>query len=89
MTGEDPLVTATICFVRGEPPLDFGRTNRASTDALNALERWKAERPGRDYEVVADGDAQLEARISARRSDTDAGGRLDDFCRGAGVKRLV
>lgn len=39
----------------------FASRNRASTDAINALEKWKARAVGRDYDVLPKTETSLSA----------------------------
>ena len=49
-------------FTRGKGMPGFSSTNRASTDALNALQQWVAK-PNRTYEVHQDEDDSLIADL--------------------------
>lgn len=74
-----PIKSAKYRFVRAEGVAGFMSRNRVSTDALNALEQWRAKRPGRRYEVVGpDGeDDQLVAQLSLEDTDQDAGASME------------
>jgi hypothetical protein len=67
----------------------FLSQSRASTDALSALEEWKAGDPRRSYAVVGpdDSDAELVADLTTERSDSHAGDELDAACGRHGIER--
>lgn len=79
-------------FVRAEGIPGFLRQNRVSTDALNALNRWKAKGNERSY-VVTEGedDAQgLVAQLTWDDNETDAASvQLDSLCEEHGVARTT
>lgn len=77
--------TAIYKFSRATNVVGFFSRNRASTDALNALNIWKGQHPQRTYEVIDDNDDDLEARIAW--FDDKAGPELDGACNVAGVAR--
>ena len=61
--------------------------NRASTDAINALELWRGASPGREYEVRQDTDVKLVAYLSWNEGDENAGANLDWQSRKFGLSR--
>jgi hypothetical protein len=67
----------------------FGRQNRVSTDALNALNEWKDRGNHRSYTVVDGYEANdyLVARLSTEQEDANAGADLDGLCFQHGVCR--
>jgi hypothetical protein len=66
--------------------LGFLSRNRASTDALNALEGWKAAASGRSYVPVVDADEELVADIVFAESDAEAGPEMGRMCMQHGVR---
>lgn len=63
----------------------FQSTNRASTDAINALEQWKLSVTDRDYQVQHATDNELIALLTIDYRDTNAGPDLDAECARCGV----
>lgn len=70
-----------------DSPSGFLSQNRPSTDAINALERWKAAGHRRKFEVKIDEEEELVAVLSFDTTDMDAGGQLDAACYDCGVSR--
>ncbi|WP_156820711.1 hypothetical protein [Thioalkalivibrio thiocyanodenitrificans] len=87
MSARLTMQTATYSFIRSKDISGFLSRNRASTDARQALEQWRAARPGRGYEVMLSEDELLLARLSWEDSDEDAGPDLDGQCGQVGVER--
>lgn len=79
------IQTARYIFTRDEI-LGFLNRNRASTDALNALEQWQHASADRSYEVLVDEPDSLEVRLSLLESDSNAGPELHGLCHKHGVK---
>lgn len=67
----------------------FMSSNRASTDALGALLRWKAGAPGRDFTELADEDDYIDVEVTCNSSDVDAGPQLEAASEQLGVERNV
>lgn len=65
----------------------FLSTSRPSTDALNALESWRAKNFHRAYEVKTENDELLLAELSTNSDDDEAGGDLDRECCRVGLIR--
>ena len=61
--------------------------NRASTDALNAVNIWSNAQPKRSFVILVDEDEQLLADLSWSEADTTAGLSLDDACDKSGIER--
>lgn len=55
----------------------FLSTNSISTDAINALERWRAKADQRSYEIVADDEGLLAAQLVWNCGDERVGNDLD------------
>ncbi|MEE8056891.1 MAG: hypothetical protein V3T17_03505 [Pseudomonadales bacterium] len=72
-------------FKRTEGIAGFFSSNRASTDALNALQTWL--NGNRSYEVVIDEDELLVAILEFEKNDEAAGLDLDKACDEHGVFR--
>jgi hypothetical protein len=69
--------------------LDFGRTNRPSTDALGALHRWREAHRGREFSIAVDEDNHIDAELTCEVADVYAGAQLDVLCLEHGVRRQV
>jgi hypothetical protein len=67
--------------------LGFLSSQRASTDALNALFKWEAKIAGRSHEVIHEEDDVIQASLTCDPSDSDAGSDLDACCAQHGVQR--
>lgn len=65
----------------------FGSKNRPSTDAIGALQRWRAINIERSFTILVDEDEFIEAELTWDDADTSAGALLDDFCFKKGVER--
>lgn len=76
-------------FERDDGVAGFMRSQRVSTDALNALNAWKAKDARREYEVLAgyEADDFMDVRLSTTKTDVSAGGALDGLAREHGVMR--
>lgn len=75
-------------FTRAATSLSgFFSQNRSTTDALNALGRWRAAGQGRDFDIANDDDDVLIVVLRFDRMDKTAGGQLDTFCEEFGVSR--
>ncbi|CAG9169939.1 hypothetical protein [Cupriavidus pinatubonensis] len=79
--------TATIRLFTRDPnsQVGFQSTNRASTDAINALEQWKVKVVDRDYQVQQDFDNALVVLMTMDARDTTAGLDLEAECVRCGV----
>ena len=78
---------AWYTFTRSDGVAGFSSTNRASSDALNALEQWKSSGSGRTYKKVEDLDESLTAELSFNESDTSSGLDLEAISEKLGVER--
>jgi hypothetical protein len=67
----------------------FMSSQRATTDALNALSQWKGGDPGRSHRSVSDEDAEdmLIVELTTSSDDDSAGLDLDAACIKHGLKR--
>ncbi len=67
----------------------FLSSQRASTDALKALEHWQACGTRRSYKVVAGEESEVEliAELSTDSNDSRAGIDLDSACAKYGITR--
>jgi hypothetical protein len=81
------MQSANYRFNRSKDISGFLSKNRASTDAINALEQWCVARNERRYEVTCDEDDYLEARLSWEDNDNEAGADLNGRCTRVGVER--
>lgn len=82
--------TTTRRFVRDpRSQIGFQSTNRASTDAINALEQWKLKVIDREYQVRHDTENELVAILTIDARDTAAGPDLDAECAQWGVIHAV
>lgn len=84
-------INAKYLFVRDDSSASgILSRNRASTDALNALQEWISVAGGREYSIGSDADAdtdhQLVATLTLQQSDTSAGHDLQKCCTKFGVK---
>jgi hypothetical protein len=80
--------TAKYRFIR--PPnsiVAFGRSNRASTDAVGALHRWRDMEPEREFDVTIDHDEEICATLTFAAADQTAGSHLEALCTQHGVER--
>ncbi len=77
-----------LIFERDERSVaGFASRNRASTDAITALVKWRSRAPGRNYDQVEDGDSEYRARLTWDADDHSAGDDLDTCCNDVGVCR--
>lgn len=81
------MASAKYKFERDNGPSGFLRTERASTDALSALSKWKVGHEGRDYEESKDEEELLVATLSWSEVDESVGRDLDTACQKYGVSR--
>lgn len=66
----------------------FFSKNRASTDALAALTRWREMGTARDFEVHDDQDHEIVATLTFDKADQGLGAEhLDALCHEYGVER--
>lgn len=65
----------------------FLSRNRASTDALNALDNWSNAQSQRTYTVLDDEEELLLAELSWNELDDSVGPDLDKACQTFGVDR--
>jgi len=90
-------ITVTYRFTRDQTSVAGLRsTQRVGTDAINALEQWKAGGTMRDFEILDEehetdeDDGALIARLTTTQTDVDANrGMMDPLCNRYGVKRTV
>lgn len=83
-------ITVKYRFTRAENSVaGFQSSNRASTDALTALLRWKAGATGRDFRNLADEDEYIDVEVSCNANDIDAGVQLEIASEKMGVERNV
>ncbi len=83
-------ITVKYRFTRAENSVvGFQSSNRASTDALTALHRWKAGATGRDFRKLADEDEYIDVEVSCHANDTHAGVQLEIASDNVGVERNV
>lgn len=68
--------------------IGFQSANRASTDAISALENWKLQVADREYQVHQDTDDELVVVLSFDFGDTAAGPDLDAECARHGVVHM-
>lgn len=80
------MTTTKYLFERANNLAGFFSTQRASTDALNALQQWIVK-PDRSYNVKLDEDEVLAVELSFLDSDHSAEPDLDTACENFGVKR--
>jgi hypothetical protein len=64
----------------------FLSSNQPSTDALNALGRWRAARGGRAFKVLEDEPDQLTVKITVEDGYANAGESLQAIAGGLGVQ---
>ena len=83
------MPTARYRFTRDRDNVSAGllSTNRPSTDARGALDKWAYQAHGRAYEVLLEKDDELVAVLWWGEPGEDANMSLDDACRETGVKR--
>lgn len=76
-------------FARATGPSGFLRSQRVSTDALNALMAWRAGRQGRSFSVIdgAESPDHLSAILTVDDVDAAAGDDLTRQCYANGVDR--
>jgi len=67
----------------------FLSSNRASTDALTALLRWKAGSAGRDFVKLVDEDDYIDVELTCDPADKAAGEQLETESDKVGVERNV
>lgn len=67
-------------------PMSVIRSKRPSTAAVEALERWCAQRMGRQYETVDESDDHLTFRVTIADDDLDAGEHLQILGMERGLK---
>lgn len=83
-------ITVRYRFTRANNSVaGFISRNRASTDALGALDRWKAGATGRDFAKLADEDGYIDVEVTCNANDTDAGEQLEVESKKLGVERHV
>ncbi len=62
--------------------------NRASTDAINALNQWESENENWSYSIEEDDDEYLIAELTIQDADLELPGtRLESLCLNRGVIR--
>lgn len=81
------MTTAQYRFERDSGVSGFLSTNRASTDAQNALGEWQEAHSERDINIVADEEEKLVAELCWAEGDDSAGRDLDVACQNHGVAR--
>lgn len=82
------MPTARYKFVRDDTSTTgFLSSNRASTDALRAVNIWSSAATDRSYAVQIDEDDTLVVDLTWSETDRAAGADLDDSCRSVGVDR--
>ena len=82
------MAKAKYKFTRSNSLSGFARTNRASTDALNALSEWQNKDKNWSYEVEVDEDEKLIAVLTFGDSDSEkAGVTLEIACDRYGIVR--
>lgn len=64
-------------------------SNRASTDALTALLRWKAGSSKRDFVRLVDEDDYIDVEVTCDPADKAAGAQLEMESDKVGVERNV
>ena len=74
-------------FTRSNAITGITSSNRANTDALNALGVWQ-KKPDRLFEIHEDEDEFLIADLVFLEVDINAGLDLDSACQKSGVKRI-
>lgn len=67
----------------------FLSSNRASTDALTALLRWKAGSSGRDFVRLVDEDDYIDVEVTCDPAHKAAGAQLEMESDKVGVERNV
>ena len=82
------MCNAHYKFIRSQSISGFLKSNRASTDAINALSNWENSGQKRSYEILNGEDEELLARLTWGKSDTSADSALDDACLKFGVERV-
>lgn len=65
----------------------FLSQNHPSTDAINALIKWKINNPKRDITIISDEPESLTAELTWSETDETAGVSLDDVCNEHGVEK--
>lgn len=65
----------------------FLSQNRASTDAIGALEKWQRMEKKRRYDIESDEDDELIAMLTFESSDEVAGCHIDALCIEYGLDR--
>lgn len=81
--------TGTYRFTRSANSVTgFFSKNRASTDALAALDNWQAKGVGREFNIDDDQEEQIVATLTFDFSDrVIAGVQLVEMCEKHGVER--
>ena len=64
-------------------------SNRASTDSINALEKWILGAEGRHYEIRNESGETLHVTLAFDDVDENAGSDLHNYCVEAGVQRKL
>jgi hypothetical protein len=84
------MISARYEFKRQENSVNgFASQQRASTDAINALEKWLNLKPQRTYKVFKEKDEELIADLTWPKSDTSAGLDLENMTNSCGVERSI
>lgn len=82
------MPTARYRFIRDTSSITgFLSGNRASTDALRAMNIWSSRATGRSYAVQIDEDDTLVVDLTWSETDRSAGADLHDSSRSVGVDR--
>lgn len=82
------MVTSAWDFERDpRSAVGFQSGNRASTDAINALEAWCPMVVDRAYAVLSETDDMLRASLTIDPRDSNAGADLDELCSRFGIQR--
>ena len=82
-------VEAKYRFKRDSSAMGFIRSERGSTDALNALHKWKSQGKDRSYDILVDTNDELVANVVGDDSDFNDPPTLDDFCNQFGIRRTL
>jgi hypothetical protein len=83
-------ITVGYRFTRANnSAVGFLSRNRASTDALAALQRWIGGAAGRDYTKLAEEDDYIDVEVTCDANDADAGAQLEAESEKRGVERNV
>ena len=81
------MPTARYKFVRDTSVKGFTSSNRASTDALGAVNIWSSGATERSYAVQIDEDDTFVVDLTWSETDRAAGADLDNSCHSFGVDR--